>query len=334
MPVHPTSAYTAMTMGPITDPRLLQVVNYLNCHLDKKPDTARIAKLCGLSKASLHRQFSYQFGIGLQTLMRIIRLRRAAWQLAFRPGQSITEIALQAQFDSTEGFARAFKRYCRQTPLDFRKTPSFEVWQHMQPLIEQMRTAPNAQPRAGHRAPLKSSEPHGVEHFSSIAIALSVHRGAGLSLMQHVAQFIAWRRTAGQVPPKSRTFTVFYEDPYRVASPRTGLAASVDSPVADNRYGVEYSTLPAMYVAKQPVTGDERKVSQAMQALMLTYHSQLALEFHPPFVERLAWYPDVPAQSAKHIIYLPLVNPSSVSEGASAALRARVSHRSFSGWPE
>lgn len=121
MPVHPTSAYTAMTMGPITDPRLLQVVNYLNCHLDKKPDTARIAKLCGLSKASLHRQFSHQFGIGLQTLMRIIRLRRAAWQLAFRPGQSITEIALQARFDSTEGFARAFKRYCRQTPLDFRK---------------------------------------------------------------------------------------------------------------------------------------------------------------------------------------------------------------------
>lgn len=179
MPVHPTSAYTAMTMGPITDPRLLQVVNYLNCHLDKKPDTARIAKLCGLSKASLHRQFSHQFGIGLQTLMRIIRLRRAAWQLAFRPGQSITEIALQAQFDSTEGFARAFKRYCRQTPLDFRKTPSFEVWQHMQPLIEQMRTAPNAQPKAGHRAPLKSSEPHGVEHFSSIAIALSVHRGGG-----------------------------------------------------------------------------------------------------------------------------------------------------------
>lgn len=236
--------------------------------------------------------------------MKIVRLRRAAWQLAFRLRMPVTEIALQAQFDSTEGFARAFKRYCQQTPSDFRKSPSFEVWQHIQPLIERLRNADHAVHSAGYSDDLiELTAPHKLERFSSIAIALLVHRGVEATLMEDVGKFIAWRRSAGQVPPKSRTFTVFYEDPHRVANPRMGLAASVDSPVGANRAGVKDSTIPTMYVAKQHVTGDDLKVSQAMQALMLTYHSQLALAFHPPFIERLTWYPDVPAQSAKQIIY-------------------------------
>ena len=58
----------------------------------------------------------------------MLRLKRASFQLVFKPEVKVIEIALDAGFDSPEAFARAFKRSFDQTPSVFRVEPNWQNW--------------------------------------------------------------------------------------------------------------------------------------------------------------------------------------------------------------
>ena len=99
--------------------RLDSVLSHLAQFPQDIPEVSALAKVAGVSDATFKRHFKQLSGVGLSTFMRLVRLRRAAWQLAFRQNMSVLDIALEARFESTEGFSRAFCRYCGVSPSHF-----------------------------------------------------------------------------------------------------------------------------------------------------------------------------------------------------------------------
>src|SRR6185369_8449165 len=53
---------------------------------------------------------------------------RASHRLAYMDAQSVTDIAIDAGYDSPDAFARAFRQRFGQSPSSFRKSPDWAPW--------------------------------------------------------------------------------------------------------------------------------------------------------------------------------------------------------------
>lgn len=80
-----------------------------------------LAEAAHLSRAHAARAFRRRFGESPAAFRRRLRLERAAWALR-RSSQSVTDTALDAGFDSLEGFTRAFARAFGVSPSLYRRT--------------------------------------------------------------------------------------------------------------------------------------------------------------------------------------------------------------------
>jgi len=91
-------------------------------------NAADMAAACYLSYSGLQKLFGYAFGCSVSEYITKRRLSRASNELLSN-GKSITEIALDYQYDSPEAFTRAFRRFWGVTPSEFRKTRRFSELQ-------------------------------------------------------------------------------------------------------------------------------------------------------------------------------------------------------------
>ena len=80
------------------------------------PAVDRLGVVAGFSKFHFHRQFSKLLGIGVYKYVQLVRLKRAAYQLAFRNQERIIDIALASGYESHEAFSRAFKKIVGTKP--------------------------------------------------------------------------------------------------------------------------------------------------------------------------------------------------------------------------
>lgn len=87
-------------------------------------NAADLAKACFLSYSGLQKLFGYAFRCSVSQYITRRRLSRASTDL-LASGKSITDIALEYQYDSPEAFSRAFRRCWGITPSEFRKTRRF-----------------------------------------------------------------------------------------------------------------------------------------------------------------------------------------------------------------
>jgi AraC family transcriptional regulator len=101
------------------DRRIQKVVGYICSHLQEELSVEHLSGVAGFSKFHFHRQFSEYTGFTVAQFVRITRLKRAAYQLAFDERRPIIEIALDAGFSAPESFSRAFKEAQGQTPTEF-----------------------------------------------------------------------------------------------------------------------------------------------------------------------------------------------------------------------
>lgn len=88
--------------------RYHRVFEYIDRHLDETLNVENLSQVACLSKFHFHRQFSALYGIGVGAYIKLVRLKRASYQLAFRDNQKIVEIAFMAGFESPEAFSRTF----------------------------------------------------------------------------------------------------------------------------------------------------------------------------------------------------------------------------------
>ena len=110
------------------DQNIARVCDYINQNLDEELSLDILSLVSGFSKFHFHRIFSSYTGFSIIRFIRISRLKRASFRLVFKTDLKIIDISLEAGFESSEAFSRAFKREFGQTPSQFRKAPKWREW--------------------------------------------------------------------------------------------------------------------------------------------------------------------------------------------------------------
>lgn len=281
--------------------RFLEVINYIETHLDTDLDVNALCQHAYLSKYHFHRQCSAFFGMSVIKLVRLLRLKRAAYQLAYRDNGSILDIALANGYESHEAFSRAFKKYFDKSPSDFRDTPNWAPWHAQYDPILMLRN--NI---------MSNTDNFNVDvvEVDEIAIAVMPHRGAPNRLGQTIQKFIEWRKLNRLPPSKSRTFNLVYDDPNTTAPEdyRFDLCCSIEQSAEPNDYGVIDSVIPAGKCARVRHTGSDDAIGIVVNFLYTQWLADSGYEIRdfPIYFERISFFPDVPESEMITDVYLPI----------------------------
>ncbi len=98
-----------------------RVLTHICQHAGEDLSLDELASLACFSKYHFLRIFKALVNETVGDFIRRIRIEKAAFFLLYHPDASITQIALDCGFSSSQNFAKAFKLYYRQTPRSFRE---------------------------------------------------------------------------------------------------------------------------------------------------------------------------------------------------------------------
>lgn len=281
--------------------RLQKVLAFIEANTDTAPDSETLCQLAHLSKYHFHRQFSLCFGISAFALIRSLKLKKAAYQLAFRTQLTVTDIAFEAGFENAESFSRVFRQLCGQSPSGFRKTPDWAYWQQQDKVLSDIAGVTMTEPLV-----------YQVQRvdFPGISVAVLEHKAAPDQLMHSIRRFIDWRKSQKLPPSASRTFNLVYDDPATVAAEdyRFDLCCEYNQVLAENTDGIKLKQIPAGPCAMIRHTGSDEQLCAAVQYLYTIWLEEAGAELRdfPLFFERISFFPDVPRHLAVTDIYLPL----------------------------
>lgn len=283
--------------------RLERVLRHIEAGLDGPLGLDELSGVAALSPFHFHRLFRAHLGFGLGQYVRLLRLKRASFRLAFRPDQTVTAIALDSGYESPDAFGRAFRQLIGQSPAQFRRHPRWPDWAAV---FDPLRSA-----RIRIMDASFSPDQVRIVEFPATRVMVMSHRGDPAGLPETIGRFIAWRK-ASHLPPKTNaTFNILYGDPD--ATPPAGFR--LDLCVATGRafpdaaaHGLEAAVLPAGRCAVLRHVGSDDGLGAAFDFL---YGQWLPASGEEPrdaplFLRRVAFFPDVPEHEAVLDIFLPL----------------------------
>ena len=282
--------------------RFRAVLAHIDAHLEDALDVEALAEVAAFSKHHFHRQFTLLFGMTVGRYVQLLRLKRAAHQLAYRDDAHIIDIALACGYEAPEAFARAFRKQAGQSPSAFRAAPDWASWatdlQALRALRSQHMPA----------QPLPSSVD--IVERDAVPVAAIAHRGDPARLGDTIRTFIAWRREHRLHPSVSATYNVVYDNPDDVPPEafRMDLCAATHAPVAPNAAGVTAKTLAGGRYAVLRHTGSDDTLGQSVTSLYADWLPASGEELRdaPLLFQRVRFYPDVPEHEAITDILLPL----------------------------
>lgn len=100
--------------------RIQRVLHYIENHQDVTPSLAELAAIANFSPFHFHRVFTSLVGESVAAYSRRLTLQNAARRVTYSR-DAITDIALDAGYDSPEAFTRAFRGAFGISPLQYRK---------------------------------------------------------------------------------------------------------------------------------------------------------------------------------------------------------------------
>jgi AraC family transcriptional regulator len=276
--------------------RINRVIDYISAHLEEELSVEKLSQVAGFSKFHFHRQFSEYTGVTVARLVRLMRLKRASYQLAFNKPYRVIDIALDAGFESPEAFARAFKAVYGQTPTEFRQHPRWEQWDAM-----------------NHFPQPKGPLPMNVEisEFPTTAIAVLEHAGPQALLNASVSRFIEWRKLSGLSPvATNQTFGIPRSDPTTAAPHefRFDICGSVSGPIPENPQGVVAKSIPGGRCAVVEHIGSTDALGDAVRWLYTEWLPESGEELRdfPFFFHYVKRMPSVAEHEQLTRVYLPL----------------------------
>jgi AraC family transcriptional regulator len=278
------------------DRRIKRVINYVCAHLDDALTVGLLSEVAGFSKFHFHRQFTEYTGFTVSNFVRLTRLKRAAYQLAFDPKRRIIDVALDAGFAAPESFARAFKEAHGQTPSEFRQAPSWTAFQ---------RTPQPPTPTMSN-----SMSPEIVD-FAETRVAVLEHVGPPERLMASVARFIDWRKSCRDSPAATaRTLGITYQDP-NIANPddyRFDICGELSGALTPNEAGVVEKIIPGGRCAVARHIGSTDAIGRTVHELYAKWlpESGEQLRDFPLFFHYIARMPAVSEHQQITDVYLPL----------------------------
>lgn len=281
--------------------RFRRVLDYVDSHLDGNLSLDVLAGIAAYSPHHFHRRFSALAGMPVHRYVQLSRFKRAAWQAAFRTEVSLTDVALDAGYESPEAFSRAFRQRLGQSPAAFRDAPDWRVWANAWRELDEVR-------RFHMPTPYRLDEVRVVE-FPETPVACLSHVGPPERIGDTIRRFIAWRRANGLPPAKHATWNVLYDDPETTPPERYRLDICVScEAVAPNDTGVVAASLPGGRCAVLRHTGSDTLLGAAIRFLYGDWLTESGEEpgDAPLFLRRVAFFPDVPEHEAITDIHLPL----------------------------
>ena len=282
--------------------RMRAVLAHIDAHLEDALDVEQLAEVAAFSKYHFHRQFTLLFGMNVGRYVQLLRLKRAAHQLAYRDAARITDIALACGYEAPEAFTRAFRKQAGQSPTDFRDTPQWGTWAADLHALRALRSQHMpAQPQA------RSVD---IMERQDVPVVAIEHHGDPARLGQTIRTFIAWRREHRLHPSVSATYNIVYNNPDDVPPDafRMDICAAVREPVVSNAAGIIAKTLAGGRYAVLRHTGSDDTLDQSVAYLYADWLpiSGEALRDAPLLFQRVRFYPDVPEHEAVTDILLPL----------------------------
>jgi AraC family transcriptional regulator len=281
--------------------RFRRVLEHVDGCLDDDLTVDALAGVAAYSKFHFLRQFSALFGISAHELVQLLRLRRAAHELAYRE-RPVIEVALDARYESPEAFARAFKKAFGQTPTEFRKQPD---WAACDAVLRPVRDV-----RRRHMKPETECRRVEIVTFPETKVGVLEHRGDPRRIGDTIRRFIEWRRENHLPPSTSATFNLLYGDPDTTPPDefRLDLCAAVKADVAPNAFGVVARTIPAGRCARLRHVGSDDGFAAIFEWL---YQESLPASGEEPrdfplYLQRVRFFPDVPEHEAVTDVFLPL----------------------------
>ncbi|MEC9282793.1 MAG: AraC family transcriptional regulator [Bdellovibrionota bacterium] len=105
--------------------QLNRAIDYIEKHLDEKLIIQDIAKEAGISQWHFQRVFRGATGESIKSYVNARKLSKAAEELASSKTK-ILDIAVKYNYSSHEAFTRAFQKYFRMSPKEFRQYPNLK----------------------------------------------------------------------------------------------------------------------------------------------------------------------------------------------------------------
>ena len=106
--------------------RLNRTIDYIHSHSHEDLNLEKLAEVACFSKFHFHRIFKAILGETVNEYVQRIRLEKALGQLILSKFKSITEIAIDCGFSSSQNFARSFKAQYGITPSRVRAQYSWD----------------------------------------------------------------------------------------------------------------------------------------------------------------------------------------------------------------
>jgi len=282
--------------------RMQRVLDHIDRHLDGDLDLEAVSGVAAFSKFHFHRQFKATFGVSLHRYVQLARLRQASKRLADGQGASVTDIALDAGYETPDAFARAFRQRFAQSPSSFRKSPNWEPWLRA--------FGPFNAARSKLMPTTFTPDQISIREVAPTRVAMFEHRGDPATLDVTIQRFIAWRKAAGLSPQTSPTFNIWYSErrPANPADYRMDLCVglSPDQPIIDRGEGVREGEIPGGRCAVLRVTGDTHNLEPAALYLYRDWLPASGEEMRdfPIYCQRFLL--DGPEQGAAAELHLPL----------------------------
>lgn len=102
------------------DKLVAAALNLMHAEEETLPPIADMAKVLGCTRGHLHTVFRRDVGMSPSDYVQRLRIKRAC-ELLTAERDSVTDIAFQMGFASSQHFARTFRKYLGLTPTDYRK---------------------------------------------------------------------------------------------------------------------------------------------------------------------------------------------------------------------
>jgi len=118
--------------------RVNRAIDYVHNNYAEDLNLTKLAKIACFSPFHFHRLFRLMTGETVNEFVRRIRMEKSAYKISANQNYSITEIALECGFSSSQNFARAFKTYYGYKPSFSRKKYTWESWKNLMTNRESM----------------------------------------------------------------------------------------------------------------------------------------------------------------------------------------------------
>ena len=276
--------------------RMNRVCDYIATNLDEDLCVEKLSQVANFSMFHFHRQFYAYVGLNVSAYVKMARLKRASYHLAFRKEQKVIDIAFDAGFETPESFSRAFKKIFNQTPTEFRKAPDWLNW-HLQYDF----TIPTKDKLMDIK----------IVDFKAAKVAALEHHGAPALVNNTVNKFIEWRTDNPLSPYEThRTFGIIYNDPNTVEPGdfRFDVCGEVTQDLPENTEGMVTKNIPPGKCATIRHIGPHRQMDKIVYHLYrdwLPNSGEKTRDF-PLFVEYHNFCSEVDESKLVTDIYLPL----------------------------